>query len=141
MGVWADGPFDSDQALDGLLDMFETPDGSWRSDYRAALRQGLALVADGQGYLSDPDVAGAVAAAALVALRAGARVQHHSMTTERLLEECPFEVDAELLRLAARAIDRAFDARGNEWWELRDEAGGVEDVRAALAPYRAVLGP
>lgn len=136
MGTWGCAPFDNDDAVDLLDDLAEADD----VDLVDTLRDALSQVADGDGYLDVPEVSEAVAAACLVAARlpGGPRPEDPGVTD--LLDERPFEVDDELQAAAVGALERAFVRQDNEWYELWEDADALDEVSAALAPYRAVLG-
>lgn len=133
MGAWGHGPFDNDAALDFLGEC----DGT--GDPAGAVRAAMEAVTGAEGYLDGSVVSDAVAAAVLVAVRAGAPRPEDVNATE-WLDANPFDADPSLVALGRAVLARAFEERDNEWWELWDDAGAVADVRAALAPYAAVLG-
>lgn len=160
MGAWGYGPFDNDEALDFLGEASGSGPLERRGLIANALIAVLAPAAAPQpqtapeqtrrrwGRRSRPsaghedpvtlEVGVAVAAAALVAARLGAPTDP---AAREWLDQNPFEADGELRTLAAKAIARAFlQTDDNDWYAAWDEAGHLDDVRAALRPYLAVLG-
>ncbi|MEX1178627.1 MAG: DUF4259 domain-containing protein [Nitriliruptor sp.] len=134
MGIWGAAPFDNDDALDLLADLDEGRD----EDLIGGLRDALAQVEPG-GTLEAPEVSEAVAAACLVAAQLEAGPRPEEPTAAAWLEAHPFEVDASLRVSAAAALDRALLPGDNEWYELWEDADALDEVNAALAPYRAAL--
>jgi hypothetical protein len=133
MGSWGPGPFDNDDALDFVGDLREaTP-----ADIRHRFLSVLDVVRTDSG-LELPEVNVALAAAGLVAIRNGAPEPDETAVTE-WLRHAPMNADPELCRMALKAVDRAFDPEVNEWFELWDEAGSLDLVTAAFAPYRVAL--
>lgn len=135
MGTWGCAPFDNDDAVDLLDDLAEADD----VDLVDTLRDALAQVADEDGYLEAPDVSEAVAAACLVAARLPGGPRPEDPAATDLLDDRPFEVDDDLRVAADRALARAFVRDDNEWYELWEDADALDEVTAALDPYRTAL--
>jgi hypothetical protein len=143
VGAWGHGPFDNDDALDFLGDLDAGRRGTFRwlpgRRMPRGLASALAAVTDADGYLDAGVVSTGVAAAALVAAAAGGP-RPDTDVVAAWLDAHPFVPD-DGLRAGSRAeLDRAFEPADNEWYDLWADAGAVDDVRAALAPYRAALG-
>jgi hypothetical protein len=136
VGTWGCAPFDNDDAVDLLDDLAEADD----VDLVDTLRDALAQVADGDGYLDAPEVSEAVAAACLVAARLPGGPRPEDPAATDLLDDRPFEVDDDLRIAGSRALERAFVRDDNEWYELWEDADALDEVSAALAPYRVALG-
>lgn len=134
MGTWGAAPFDNDDALDLLGDLEEADDDAFLD----ALRDALAQV-DTDGYLECPEVSEAVAAACLVAARLPDGPQPEDGTATALLSARPFDVDDPMRASALTALDRALEPGDNEWYELWEDADALDEVAAALAPYRSAL--
>lgn len=133
MGAWDYGPFDDDGALDILAELSTLP----AVQIGVAMRRIVDDVADCGDYLEVDEVSEAVAVAVAIAGRLGARVDGPDVA--RNVNALSIEAAHELRGPAARALDRAATAADNEWYELWDEAGRIDEVIAGLAPYRAVL--
>lgn len=133
MGAWDFGPFDSDGALDALGHI-----GDGAADGLAGrVREVLSWATDADEYLEGPEASGAMAAAVLVAARLGAAVDNAN--ARLFLEAHPFEVDAEMREHARRAFERVTSPGDNEWYELWEEGGALEQVMALHEPYGAFL--
>jgi hypothetical protein len=136
VGTWGAAPFDNDDALDLLADLDEASDVE---EFVDGLRDALAQVDAADGYLEAPEVSEAIAAACLVAARVPGGPQPEDDAAADLLEAHPFEVDDALRAGAVRVLDRALERADNEWYELWVDADALDEVRAALAPYRDAL--
>lgn len=134
MGAWGAGPFDNDDALDLLGDLAEAGD----AEIVDGLRDAIAQTGE-PGYLEAPAVCEAVAAACLVAGRLPGGPRPLSEEAADFLDDHPFAVDESLRADAERAIGRAFQRPDNEWYELWEDADALDEVEAALAPYREAL--
>lgn len=134
MGTWGAGPFDNDDALDLVADLDEASD----AEVVDGLRDALAEIA-ASGYLEAPAVSEAVAAACLVAARLEGGPRPIIEAATAFLDAHPFDVDRALQADAERALTRAFERADNEWYELWEDADALDEVEAALAPYREVL--
>lgn len=133
MGAWGMGPFENDGALDCVADLSAAEPSSIADALSKAMREVTAT----KEYIENPEAEGAVAAAVLVAARLGASVAAPS--ARRLLESHPFEVTDELRSQALAVFDRLGDPRDNEWHELWDEGGQLDEVWDLLTAYREVL--
>ncbi|KAB2341249.1 DUF4259 domain-containing protein [Actinomadura rudentiformis] len=136
MGAWGIGPFENDGAMD-LIGELEDADGPGLLE---RLREAMTTAIDSD-EVENPEMQEAVAAAALVGLRQGAKPDAEAdPNVAEFLKASPFEVTAELRGLAARTFDRAFNpAEYNEWHELWAEVEELEAVEKALAPYRSAV--
>jgi hypothetical protein len=134
VGAWGAGPFDNDDALDLVADLDEASD----AEVVDGLRDAIAQTGE-PGYLEAPAVSEAVAAACLVAARLPGGPQPLNEAATDLLDAHPFEVDESLRADAERALGRAFERADNEWYELWEDADALDEVEAALAPYREAL--
>ena len=133
MGAWDCGPFDNDDALDCVGDL-QDADPAEIPGRLAALMSGIL---DTDDYLECPQVNEALAAAVLVAARLGADAAHPSAV--ELLASRPFTVDERLRSLALRTLDRAGDAKDNEWYGLWADADDVDLALNSLLPFRRAL--
>ena len=137
MGATGSGPFENDDALDfldGLADL--APEA--RS---GRVLEALDAVLVATGYVEAPDMCEAVAGAAAV----GASVNPGAAAGEPYLPPWlgsqPLPVDdEELVEKSRQVLRRAVRAHDNEWWELWDEAGLADDVRASCRRALAWLG-
>jgi hypothetical protein len=152
MGAWGVGPFDNDAGLDFVGELRDHPSEardrvtapllaltreSPAPSPPAARRRGLfRRRADAHDPILPIDEAMAAAAVIAVALGAPDDVNVDRAFVDSLL----LEVDDRLRELALAALERAFvPAPENEWLELWEEAGALDEVRAALDPYRSAL--
>lgn len=136
MGAWAEGPFDNDDAADfcGDLQDSSNPDAAG-SDLDRALAVGSV-----DGYIETSDMNAGIAAAAIVAVLAGAAVpaSSYAPTAEWLALMRPLAIPTRRAA-AARVFDRAFEPDENEWFELWHEASAIDDVHRALASFMSAL--
>ena len=136
MGAAGTGPFENDDALDFL----DTLEDAGPDERRAQVERAMGRVVRSDGYIEAPQMAEAIAAAVVVA----ACDDPESVATERYVprwvEEEPIDVDERLEDLATAALHRALRPDDNEWWELWDEAGLADDVRASCRRALAWLG-
>jgi hypothetical protein len=134
VGAWSSGPFGNDDALDLVGDLREgTP-----AEITERLAEAFDLVLASDEYIEAPEMNVAIAAAALVAIRSGAPLPPEDAVQE-WLAQAPFGADDDLRGRAADVLQRALEPDDNEWYELWDEAGALDEARRALAPYRAAL--
>lgn len=133
MGAWASGPFDNDDAQDALQDVLELT----ADEATAALNTMMSAVVDQDGYLEAPDMSAAIAAACIVAISRGAPSADPDLDEWRV--ESAFEPDQSMVAGALQVLARAADPVDNEWYDLWDEPGRVEEALAALLPYRQAL--
>jgi hypothetical protein len=136
MGFWGAGAFENDSATDWSGELAEAEPAARLT----MIRQALAGAADEGDYLQVDSGAEAVAAAAIVAAQLP---DADSMTLVDLPDFVTRDfvpVDAELRRLAVRALDRAA-GQGSELMELLREDRAFADGFAAMrAQMRSVLG-
>ncbi|GAA2118290.1 DUF4259 domain-containing protein [Actinomadura alba] len=134
MGAWGTGPMENDAALDFAGDLSDGPEDT----VTAGLRTAMTGVLDTDDYIEGSDLDAAIAAAALVAARIDPAVPI-GVNGRDHLGRSPFTVDADLRDLAARVFTRAFEPENNEWHELWSDGGSLDEVTAALAPFRAAV--
>ncbi|MFI0449447.1 DUF4259 domain-containing protein [Actinomadura sp. 6N118] len=135
MGAWGHGPFENDGAYDYLASLRDIGTAAAPD----ALRQTLTAFLAPSQMVSSKSADQAVAAAALIALRAGADASV-SGTVEDFLDSHPFAWDEEMRTLAAKAFTHALEAENNEWLEVWEDQ--AHKVAAALEPFRqAVADP
>jgi hypothetical protein len=130
------GPFENDDALDFLDALEEAEPDERPRRVLSALRR----VVTAQDYIEAPQMAEAVAAAAVVA----ASEDPDSAIGERYLplwlDQEPLEVDEELEELATQALHRALRPDENEWWELWEETDALDEVTEVVSRYLGVFG-
>ena len=133
MGSWGTDVFESDDAADLVADLAEAPDpGAFLSE---ALDEALAT----DEYAELPELSAGLAAAALVACALGNHRPAAGPAQDLLAGGRLDDVGG--LREQARAVlDRGLTDDDNEWAELWDEAGELDDARASLRTYCALLG-
>src|SRR5687768_9696983 len=135
MGTWGHGPFENDAAYDYLANLRDIGTAAAPD----ALRQTLTAFLAPSQMVGAKSADQAVAAAALIALRAGADASV-SGTVEDFLDSHPFGWDEEMRTLAAKAFAHALEADNNEWLEVWKDQ--VHKVAGALEPFRqAVADP
>ena len=135
MGTWGIRPFENDEALD-FLDEVEQSD-----DRMGVLARPIEKVAFSGGYLEAPDLAEAIAAAAVV----GAVLKPQEAAGEPYLPDWvatvrPGDFDNGLIEQSRKALRRAMQPEDNELYELYDEAGATDEFTADLARVLAWLG-
>jgi hypothetical protein len=128
---WDTGPFDNDGAMNfvGELD---------QADFdRTTARIATAMmdVISTPGYVSAADVNLAVAAACLVGAKSGARNAIGSPFVLDWLTAAVFAATPELRSMARAVFERAFHPGDNEWFDLWDAGGQLDDVRRQLDPF------
>ena len=133
MGAWASGPFDNDDAQDVLQDVLEMT----ADEATAALDTMMAAVLDQNGYLEAPDMSAAIGAACIVAISHGAPDAEPDLDEWRM--ESGFAPDQSMVARAAQVLARAAEPVDNEWYDLWDEPGRLEEPLTALLPYRQAL--
>jgi hypothetical protein len=130
------GPFENDDALEFLDDLEEAEPAERPAKVLRALRR----VLGSDDYIEAPQMAEAVAAAAVVA----GSEDPESLVGERWvpvwLDSDPLEVDEQLEELATQALHRALRPEENEWWELWEEAQATDDVTEVVGRYLEVFG-
>ena len=136
MGAWGSGPFDNDDAADFAGDLSEVNDSD---QVLAQLESVLVTVTAGEGYLESPDVSIAIAAAVIVAMFDNPSLPTSSYLDSTWLASVRTPTSEEIRTLALGALTRAFQPEDNEWFDLWDEGGLVEEVRANLEPYTVAL--
>ena len=136
MGTIGTGPFENDDALD-FLDDLEDSDPTQRL---TKVRRALTTVIRAKGYVEAPQMAEAVAAAAVVAGSEDPDVVAGEAYLPRWLDDEPLDVDERLKELATEALHRALRHDDNEWWELWDEANATDEVTEVVSRYLDALG-
>lgn len=147
MGAWGEGLFESDAALDWVMDLMEMPDGSDDDGKDAMIVSALLMAADeDDGFDSDSATYG-LCAAEIVAAMLGkpgpelAKPQADSpaealaewiRTGETQLREMP-----DIRTIAANAVKRAADSELADLWEEAEEGSGewrksINDLLARL---------
>lgn len=142
MGAWGTGPFDNDDAADFSAELREVADADEANEVcsRAFRRVSTA------GYPEVSEVSEAIAAAVVVAVAAGGNAEllvtpyGPGTRASGLLAQWPTAQFGLLKALASAALDRILDPEGeNEWTELWQESGNLDEAQAALEPVRAAL--
>jgi hypothetical protein len=134
MAAWGTGPFENDDAADFLGDLRAgTP-----VEIDERLTEIFELVLDVDERVGVREMSVAVAAAALVAIWSGAPEPSNPGVRD-LLASIPFGTDDEQRNRAARLFARAAERHNNDWYDSWADAGSIDDVTAALAPYREAL--
>lgn len=136
MGTIGTGPFENDDALDFLDDL----EDSKPAERRSKVARALAIVVRADGYVEAPQMAEALAAAAVVAGSEDPDTVAREPYLPRWLEAEPLEVDERLEELATGALRRALRQDDNEWWELWDEANATDEVTEVVSRYLDALG-
>ena len=137
MGTWDCGPFDNDDAADFAGDLGDMTDSA---SVVTMLGDALRGVTAGKGYIEAPEMSRALAAAAVVALFAQTTLPTPSALEQSWLDSVRVTPSDLLRSQAGQALARAFQPENNEWHELWTEAGLIDEVQTALAPYAAALG-
>lgn len=132
MGADGYGPFDNDDAMDFLGDLTESRKPGKQ------VRKAMEAVLNNKKYIEAPDMSVAVAAAVLVI--ASERGLSAGVVADESLAELKIEPDASARQLASQVLARAFEARDNEWYELWEEADGLDAVRGEMQPFMAGSG-
>lgn len=125
------GPFQTDDAIE-LLDDLEGMDAGDRQGRVVAVLQGLLA---NTGYVEAPQMAEAVAAAALVAGSVDPDVVAGERAVPSWLEDEPVEVDDTVEELATRTFHRALRHDDNEWWDLWESRGTADQLEERLLHY------
>ena len=136
MGATGAGPFENDDALDFLDDLEDSEPDERRDKVESAL--GRVVRAD--GYIEAPLMAEGIAAAAVVAISDDPDTIGRERAVPPWLLEDPIDVDERLEELATQTLHRALRHDDNEWWELWEEAGSVDDVTEVVSRYLDALG-
>jgi hypothetical protein len=135
MGAWGAGPFENDDALDFLGDLREATPTEIAEQIAAAIS---AVLAPEDPYVDAGAMSIAVAAASLIAVRAGAPAPPDPAVSE-WLEAAAFGASDEMRAQAKALFDRALDPTDNEWFDLWVESDAIDEARAAVEPYRAAV--
>lgn len=133
LGAWDYGPFDNDGAMDFFGGLVSGPAADGERLLVSAMRE---VVASDE-YVENPEAQGAVAAAALIAVRLEEDLPLPHYRAEWLA--LPLQITPELRELAARTFERVFSPTDNEWYDLWDEADALGKVEEILAPYRRAV--
>jgi hypothetical protein len=131
MGAWGIGPFENDDALDWVWGL----DGD---DADEVLATTLRTVARDRGYLEVQDGANAVAAATILASAIEGTTDGLPPEAVAYLERRTARPDAELIRAAIAALDRA-TGEDSEVAELWDESDDGPEWRESVAATRRRL--
>jgi hypothetical protein len=132
---WDTGPFDNDGAMNFVGDL-DQADAERTS---ARLAKAMTNVIGAPGYISAADMNLAVASACLVGAKLGARNAIGSPFVLDWLTAAVFAVTPELRSMAQAVFERAFLSGDNEWFDLWDAAGSLDNVRQRLEPFFAVV--
>ena len=138
MSSWDTGPFDNDGAMNfvGKLDQYD-PEGT-----ASQIRGVMASVVESAKYVEAAQMNLAVAGACLVAAVSGARQAVTSPFVRDWLVAATFPVTPEMRALALAVFNRAFEPSANEWFDLWDASGSLDEVRRGLTPFQhAVAAP
>lgn len=130
------GPFENDDALDFLDDL----EGSDAEERPGKVLKVLRRVVAAEDYIEAPQMAEAVAAAAVVAASEDPDTAMGEPYLPAWLDQEPLEVSEELEELAAQALHRALRPDENEWWELWEEAEASDEVTEVVSRYLNVFG-
>ena len=133
MGSWGTDVFESDDAADLVGDLAEAPDPG------ALLGEALDEALSTDEYAELPEMSAGLAAAALVAC-AAAGSRPAAGPAQDLLASGRLGDTAALRERARAVLDRGLTDDDNEWAELWDDAGELDDARSSLRTYRALLG-
>jgi len=135
VGVWGAGPFENDGAADwsGEFDDAEPPQRV------GLIRDALEAAANESDYLEVDYAQAAVAASAVVASRRPGGTDMVSVhAPETLSEGGSLQLTEDLAPLALRALDRVV-GEDSEWYQLKEESGGLDESLAVLAQIRRAL--
>ena len=138
MSSWDTGPFDNDGAMNfvGKLDQADPERVATR------IRGAMASVVESTTYVEAAQMNLAVASACLVAAASGARNAVTSAYVRDWLVAANFPLTPELRALALAVFNRAFQPSANEWFDLWDASGSLDEVRRGLTPFHhAVATP
>jgi hypothetical protein len=142
MGAWGTGPFDNDDAADFSAELRDVADADEANEVCSRAFQRVSTAS----YPEISEVSEAIAAAVVVAVAAGgdadllATPYGPGTRASGLLAQWPAEQFGLLKALASAALDRILDPGGeNEWVELWQESGNLDEAQTALEPLRAAL--
>jgi hypothetical protein len=136
MGAIGSGPFENDDALDFLDELEEMA----AVDRPARVLQALDSVLLTTSFVQAPQMCEAVAGAAAVGASMRPRLAAGEPYLPRWAIAEPLPPDEELIEKSRQVLRRAVRSHDNEWWELWDEAGMVDDVVASARRALAWLG-
>jgi hypothetical protein len=132
---WDTGPFDNDGAMNFVGDL----DQANFDRTTARIVKAMMNVISAPAYVSAAEVNLAVAAACLVAGKSGARNAIGSPFVLDWLTAAVFDATPELRSMARAVFERAFQPGDNEWFDLWDAGGRLDDVRQRLDPFLVVV--
>lgn len=132
MGAWGSGSFENDDALDWSANFCDAPDEELLSD---ALSTVAEVAAD--EYLEAPECSIGLAAAEVIAASKGAPSSDVPHDLKARLSELNIKVDARMVSLALRAVERI--KTSSELKELWDESEGRDRWYAAVTDLEARL--
>jgi hypothetical protein len=101
----------------------------------ARIAKAMTNVISAPGYVSAAEVNLAVAAACLVGAKSGAHNAIGSPFVLDWLTAAVFDATPELRSMARAVFERAFHPGDNEWFDLWDAGGRLDDVRLRLDPF------
>jgi hypothetical protein len=136
MGAIGSGPFENDDALDFLDELEETR----AADRPARVLQALDSVLLTTSFVAAPQMCEAVAGAAAVGASMRPRLAAGEPYLPAWVVAEPLPPDEELIEKSRQVLRRAVRSHDNEWWELWDEAGMVDDVVASARRALSWLG-
>lgn len=132
MGAWGAGPFENDAAGDFVAEM------THREDSNDGIVEALQHVVDAEDYLEVDEGGSAIAAAELVAAALGRGLETMPKSLVLLVERLRPRADAELAKLAARAVERV-TGDASEVAELWAENGPDNEWQPFVASLRERL--
>lgn len=135
MSSWDTGPFDNDGAMNFVGDL----DQADFDRTTARIAKAMMNVISAPGYVSAADVNVAVAAACLVGAKFGARNAIGSPFVLDWLTASVFVATSDLRSMARAVFERAFSPGDNEWFDLWDAGGRLDEVRQRLDAFVVVV--
>lgn len=142
MGAWGTGPFDNDDAADFSAELRDVADADEANEVCSTAFNRVSTAS----YPEISEVSEAIVAAVVVAVAAGgdadllATPYGPGTRASGLLAKWPAAQFGLLKALASAALNRISNPEGdNEWTELWQESGNLDEAQAALEPIRAAL--
>ena len=139
MGAWGEGLFENDSAADLVVAVMRTPPAGTRALVDAAL---AAVVEPEDAYLDVDHISQGLAAVALLLADRDPTVLAGVADPDDLptvLAAADLTLDDDLVARAHAVLDRTLRGEDNEWHELWEDAGGLDDARAPVHRLRALL--